>query len=111
MLIMIVAVDGNVCKPTASTAIIISAKADCCYLLGTLALSALELREGYLGRVSPHRNKLRPRHYLGDGLAVRAARLVIDIKNASAMKHLHFILIGLLWVIFYPAQQTNRRYS
>ena len=69
---MIVAVDGNVCKPTASTAIIISANADCCYLLGTLTLSALELREGYLGRVSPHRNKLRPRHYLGDGLAVRA---------------------------------------
>ena len=72
MLIMIVAVDGNVCKHTASTATIISAKADCRYLLGTLALSALELREGYLGRVSPHRNKLRLRHSLGDGLAVRA---------------------------------------
>ena len=30
-------------------------------------LSGLELMEGYLGRVSPHRHKWRLRHSLGDG--------------------------------------------
>ena len=36
MLIMIIAVVGNVCKPTATTAIVISATADYRYLLKVL---------------------------------------------------------------------------
>ena len=63
---------SSVCKPTAITAIIVSAGADCRYLRKIISLSADSNFWRVTSVVLPRRHKWRQRHSLGDGYAVRA---------------------------------------